>query len=107
MARTDPTPDMVQKEIDRAVQILKEDAQLAHNAALMERLDRLESRIPGKELTAEEKAAEYDRLMAEKNKPAPADPPAPKGGPKPPEPKPEPPADPPKKKDWWFGEVDE
>jgi hypothetical protein len=110
MPKTDPTQEMVAKEIDRAVAILREDAQLAHNAALMDRLDKLESRIPGKELSAEEKAAEYDKLMAERNKP-PTDPPTPptppKGGPKPPEPKPEPPADPPKRKDFWFGEIDE
>lgn len=54
-------------EVDAAVRILREDATAARDAKLMERLDKLESRlerVPVKEMTAEEKAAEYDRLIA-------------------------------------------
>jgi hypothetical protein len=59
---------LTQADIDEAVRILREDATLEHNRAVLERLDRLEGRVnrmPVKEMSAEEKAAEYDRMMAE------------------------------------------
>lgn len=61
--------EISQQDIDNAIKILKEDANLEHNTKLMERLDRIEERLnrtPTKELSAEEKAAEYDLLMSER-----------------------------------------
>jgi hypothetical protein len=93
-------------EIQKAIDIIKSDAQLAHQAAMIERLDRLEEklkRMPVTEMTAEEKAAEYDKLMAQKTPPPKADPPEPgKTGPVPPPVKTDPPVPP--KKDWFYGD---
>jgi hypothetical protein len=106
-ARQEPTAEMVQKEIDRAIQILREDAQLAHNQTVLDRLDKLEKQT-SKELTPEEKAAEYDRLMAERgrkdpeNGPGHGAPQPPPSGPVPPNPKN--PPDPPKRTDFWWGD---
>lgn len=57
-------------EVDAAVRILREDAAAARDRALMARLDSMEqrmSRMPVTEMSAEEKAAEYDRMMKERN----------------------------------------
>ena len=54
-------------EIQEAIKILQGDLHLAANSQMMKRLEAIESRItrmPVKEMTAEEKAAEYDRLIA-------------------------------------------
>ena len=100
-------PPPTQAEIEKAVQILREDAILAHNQEMIKRMDAMEKRLermPVTEMTAEEKAAAYDKLMAEKNQPPtdpPKDPPKdPKNGPVPPNPRPEvPPA--PKRDPFW------
>jgi hypothetical protein len=55
------------------------------------------SRMPVTEMTAEEKAAAYDKMMAEKEK-DPKIPPKKEG---------DPPTDPPKKKSLYWGELDE
>lgn len=108
-------------EVDAAVRILREDAAAARDAALMARLDKLEQRlerVPVKEMTAEEKAAEYDRLIAAQesggappaNDPTPpaGAPPAGKGAPgaPPPAPAAKPPTPPPPentRQSWWDG----
>jgi hypothetical protein len=59
-----------ESEFEQAVKILKEDALLAGHRAVAERLDRMEqrlSRLPVTEMTPEEKAAAYDKLIAERN----------------------------------------
>lgn len=64
-----------QAEIEAAVKILREDAILTHNRAIAGKIEAIEERLgrmPVAEMTAEEKAAEYDRLMAEKAGKAPA-----------------------------------
>lgn len=105
-------PNYSQAEIDAAVKIIKEDAIIQHNAAMADRMTRIEERLgrmPVKEMSPEEKAAEYDRIMAQggPKPPAadpPADPPKPPGSPVPPEPKP--PADPkPARKDPYWGDA--
>lgn len=66
-----PDPEFSNEEVMRAVAILREDEILSHNQRMSERLDRIEERMgrmPVKELSAEEKAAEYDRLMAERQR---------------------------------------
>lgn len=112
-------------EVDAAVRILREDAQAARDRKLMERLDAMEDRLgrmPVKEMTPEEKAAEYDRLMAAQGTggsgggrppaagkgtgtgkaPDEGDPGT--GAPPPPAPKaPTPPADTTTRKAWWDG----
>jgi hypothetical protein len=100
------TREDAQKMFDDAVRILREDAQLAHNRALMARLDAIESQTRREPKTPEEKAAEYDRLMAERNKPSgtgnpPATPPQLPGTPSPPQAKP--PTNPSTEHDWWWG----
>lgn len=104
-----------QAEIDKAVSMLRDDAIIEGNKALVERMDRMEERlkrVPVAEMTAEEKAAEYDRLMAAGgNPPAPKNPdPAPPTDPKPPAgpvpPGPKPPTDPtPPKRDPYWGDA--
>ena len=44
---TDPTEDMVKREIAEAVKILREDAGLKHSRSMDERLARLEQRFGG------------------------------------------------------------
>lgn len=108
-------PQVPSEQILEAVRILKEDKYLAGLTAQSERLAAMEERIkrmPVKELSLEEKAAEFDRLQKESeggggdpppwppgSPPAPGQPPAdPPGGPPPPGPPPAPPpkpADPP------------
>jgi hypothetical protein len=106
-------------EIEAAVRILREDAQLQHNRRLMERLDAMEERLgrmPVQELSAEEKAAAYDRLMAEQKQGKPGTPPGTPGAPPPagekdpaappPAPAPKMPTPPPTtttRKAWWDG----
>jgi hypothetical protein len=98
-------------EIQEAVRIIKEDAILSGQRAQAERLDRIEDqlkRVPGKEMTPEEKAAEYDKIIAERNatpaKPAPPEP-TKTDTPTPPPPK-SADTDPPKpKRDPWFGDA--
>ncbi len=54
-------------EIQAAVKILRDDLHLAANSATLARLEAIENRLtrmPVKEMTAEEKAAEYDRIIA-------------------------------------------
>jgi hypothetical protein len=107
-------------EIEAAVKILREDALLTHNKQLTARLEAMDARLqrlPVAEMSAEEKAAAYDKLMAGQGAPpppgapgagAPGGPPAPgpgAGGPPPPPP----PATPPKPsaaqdkeaRSWW------
>jgi hypothetical protein len=78
MARPHRTENEVENEpttqddIQEAIRILREDAHLESNRRLEERLDRMEARLgrmPVQEMTAEEKAAEYDKLMAERTTP--------------------------------------
>lgn len=112
-------------EVDAAVRILREDAAAARDRALMARLDSMEqrmSRMPVTEMTAEEKAAEYDRMMKERDggrppapsggsagagAPGPGQPPAgkPDPGAPPPAPAAKPPAPPTEQpsKSWWDG----
>lgn len=99
----DDTETIIKREIAEAVKILREDGHAASLAGIKKAVSDLEARIPNKELTPEEKAAEYDRLMKEKNKPPEPEPPKPPPGPEPPEPKPEPPT-PPAAKHWLFGD---
>lgn len=84
-----------QSQIDAAVEILRKDAILQGNRGMLDRLDRLEGRVarlPVAEMTAEEKAAAYDKLMADNPGGGlpPAWPPAapPAGAPTPPAPSP-------------------
>lgn len=54
-------------EVEAAVKLLREDAVIAHNRAVVQRLDAMEQRMqrmPVQEMTAEEKAAAYDKLMS-------------------------------------------
>jgi hypothetical protein len=98
---TPPTP----AEIEQVVKILREDALLEGNRALAKRMTNIEERLkrmPVTEMSAEEKAAEYDKLMAERHKKTdpPAEPPKDPKAPVPPAPKaPEPPA--PKRDPYW------
>lgn len=105
---TPPQGEYSGPEVEAAIRILREDAILAGQRAIAERMDNMEkrvSRMPVVEMTAEEKAAEYDRLMAAKNKPEPpAEPPKPDGTPVPPPAKPTEPPQP--KRDPWFGEIE-
>ena len=100
-------PPPTQAEIEKAIQILREDAILSHNQEIIKRMDAMEKRLermPVTEMTAEEKAAAYDKLMAQQNQPPPkGDPPSdpkPPAGPVPPDPKPTPPT-PPKRDAFW------
>lgn len=45
--QTDPTEDMVKREIAAAVEILRSDASLKHSRSMDERLGRLEARFGG------------------------------------------------------------
>lgn len=100
-----------QELVDGAIKILREDAQLAHNKALMERLDKLEEQTRREPKTPEEKAAEYDRLMAERRNSGSGNPQQSGGQPQPPTApgQPTPPnAKPPApstttESDWWWG----
>jgi hypothetical protein len=92
---------------DDAVRILREDAGIAQNRTLLERLDRIDQQTRRDPQTPEEKAAAYDKLMAEKSRPGPA--PTPGNEPQKPAGQPTPPAQKPPaqsqetKPDWWWG----
>lgn len=87
-------------EVEAAVKLLREDAILSHNRTVVARLDTMEQRMqrmPVQEMTPEEKAAAYDKLMSGQGAPpAGAAPPAggtpPGGGAPPGTPPPPPPA---------------
>jgi hypothetical protein len=99
------TPDdIIKREVAEAVRILKDDGVSVGLREIMGRIDRLEQRIPNKQLTPEEKAEAYDKMIAEQNKPKDPDPPKPPPSPQPPDPSP--PAPPKKTKHWMFGEMD-
>jgi hypothetical protein len=102
------TPPPTPHEIEQAIKILRDDAILAGHAAIVERMDRMEARLnrtPVKEMSPEEKAAEYDKLMAERNAPKPPDPEPPKPAPGSPVPPPAKEPDPPKgRRDPFFGD---
>lgn len=112
MADKGITKEEAQQLVDGAVKILREDAQLAHNKALMERLDKLEEQTRKEPKTPEEKAAEYDRLMAEQRRNSGSgnpqqsggqpQPPAAPGQPTPPNAKPPAPSTT-TENDWWWG----
>lgn len=112
-------PSGVSKEeaqamFDQAVQILKEDAGLAQNRALMARLDAIEKQTKKTPQTPEEKAAAYDELMAQggssgnggmgHNPPTTSNPPSP-NAPAPPNPKPAAQSQE-STPDWWWGSSD-
>ena len=46
MGKYEDLDDATRAEVDAAIEILQSDAQAAHNRELLERLDRLEARIP-------------------------------------------------------------
>jgi hypothetical protein len=86
----DDLKGITRADLDEAIRILKEDAEDGHRTEVLARLDRLEGRInrmPVKELSAEEKAAEYDRIMSERESKSEERSPEVEGG-KPPAPEP-------------------
>lgn len=101
MAKTGPS-DELKALFDESVRILREDAQLAHNRALMERLDKIERQTVKHPQTPEEKAAAWDEYVSQRGtgNPPPTPPAPTHGQPTPPPTKPAP--EPPNKNGGWW-----
>lgn len=102
MARSGP-PDDIKALFEDSVRILREDAQLAHNRAMMERLDKIERQTIKHPQTPEEKAAAWDEYIAQRGagNPAPTPVASPSGQPAPPPQKPAPEPSANEKEGWW------
>lgn len=109
-------PEDIKRLFNDSVRILREDAMLAQNRTLLERLDRIESQTRREPKTPEEKAAAYDELMArntgqgrtkdtggdQQSSGSPQS-----GKPSPPQEKSQPPESSTQSADWWWGSSDE